>query len=88
MRGGVHRGIVTDDEPLRFATARARQQCSGSGADRLRGAQIGGGFGRSRVLGGGWWFVRQSVVVSAHSLNPRPLAFFSSSESGTGPGVK
>src|SRR5690606_22867130 len=28
------------------------------------------------------------VGASAHSLSPRPLAFFSSSASGTGPGVK
>jgi hypothetical protein len=32
--------------------------------------------------------VADVFLVAAHSLNPRPLAFLSSSASGTGPGVK
>jgi len=63
----------------------------GTPVDPHRGvrAEFGTVAARRQVAGAiNGQVVADVFLVAAHSLNPRPLAFLSSSASGTGPGVK
>ena len=78
---GVRRvgdAVVMHRPPLRFAAAGPCQQLARAFPDGLGGAQD---VGRALRLGA-------ADGAGGHGASPRPLAFFSSSASGTGPGVK
>ena len=79
---GLLQRVVVDAEPARVARTRALQQLLRALAHGGRGAQRRGcALGPAGVQVG-------TGAHEAHPSNPRPLAFFNSSASGTVPGVK
>ena len=76
---GAFQGGVVDGEPARLAATGAVGEVARALAHRRRGPQR-----RGRTVG----LVGGGGDGGLHQSSPRPLAFFSSSASGTGPGVK